>query len=258
MRGWGGLRRVVRIALILVFCLLMYLVALLIKLVTLGQPRLHFLLICQGTRIWGYGLARIWGMRIRVTGPRPRAPFFLVSNHMSYTDIFLVCAVCPAWFISKSEVAGWPGIGALTRVGPTIYINRELRRDVKRMNQLIGQLVLDGGAVGFFPEGTTTNGEQMLPFKPSLFQPAVEMQLPVTTAAIRYETRPGMPSPAEVVAWYGDRDFAPHAARLLAQPGFSAHIHFGDQTLKGSDRKQLALEAQAQIAADLEKMRTKV
>jgi len=254
----AAVRRILRIGGSIVFSLFMYLLAVLLNVFSIGQPKLNFRIKCLGARIWGYGLAWIWGMRIRVSGPRPKPPFFLVSNHLSYTDIILVCAVCPAWFISKSEVAGWPGIGALTRVGPTIYINRELRRDVTRMNQLIADLVLDGGAVGFFPEGTTTNGEEVLPFKPSLFQPAVEMELPVTTASIHYETRPGMKPARDVVAWYGDQEFAPHASTLFAQPGFTAYIRFGEKTLTGSDRKQLALSAHNQVLKNLETLRAEI
>ncbi|WFB37195.1 1-acyl-sn-glycerol-3-phosphate acyltransferase [Kiritimatiellota bacterium B12222] len=251
----AGLRRVVRLIGTIVFSLCIYVVAWVIKLFTLGNSDAYFRWICRGARVWGYGMAWIWGMRIRVSGPRPKAPFFLVSNHISYTDIILVCAVCPAWFISKSEVAKWPGVGPFTRVGPTIYIDRELRRDVKRMNHLIAHLVVDGAAVGFFPEGTTTDGEEVLPFKPSLFQPTIEMKLPVSTAAIAYETRKGMPAASKVVAWFGEMSFMPHVIHLLGQPGFTAHIRFGEQTLVSGDRKELARLAQAQVCQDLERLK---
>ncbi|MDA3873330.1 MAG: lysophospholipid acyltransferase family protein, partial [Kiritimatiellae bacterium] len=155
MNGRSLTRLIPRATLSLLFCLLMYLVGLIIKLMTLGQPRLRYRIVARATSFWGHVMARIWGMRIRVSGRAPTAPFFLVSNHVSYTDILLLCAVSPAWFVSKSEVAGWPGIGALTRIGPTIYIDRKSRKDVHRMNHLIRTLVEDGGGVGFFPEGTT-------------------------------------------------------------------------------------------------------
>ncbi|MDF3129517.1 lysophospholipid acyltransferase family protein [Kiritimatiellaeota bacterium B1221] len=251
MMGIGTVRRVGRILLIVIFCLIMFAVGVVIRIVTLPRPEKRYKLLYPATSFWGYGMAWIMGMRIKVEGPRPRTPFFLVSNHISYMDILLVCAVCPAWFISKSEVASWPGIGPLTRMGPTIFIDREIRRDVKRMNHLIADLVLDGGAVGFFPEGTTTHGEELLPFKPSLFQPAVEMNLPVTTAAIAYETRPGMAPPSELIAWYGDADFAPHVGHLLKQPGFSVAIRFGEQAITAGDRKELAQRSHAQIKQDL-------
>jgi len=255
MKGVGLLRRVVRIVMCLVFSLVMYIITGLIKLITSANHSVRFKAICRATSIWGYGMAWIFGMKIKATGPRPKAPFYLVSNHVSYTDIILVCAVCPAWFISKSEVASWPGIGALTKMGPTIFINRELRRDVKRMNQLIGQLVVDGGAVGFFPEGTTTDGTAISPFNPSLFQPAIEMKLPVTTAAIAYEARAGMAPVSECIAWYGDMEFAPHSANLLSQSGFTAYIRFSSETVTADDRKVLAKKSHAQVCMLLDQLK---
>lgn len=233
----------------------MYGVALLIKLLTPRTHPIRFKWVCRGTSFWGYTIARIWGMKIRISGTPPQAPFFLVSNHVSYTDVVLLCAVSPAWYISKAEVAGWPLIGSLTRVGPTIYINRELRRDVKRMNSLIADLIRTGGAVGFFPEGTTTDGSTLLPFKPSLFQPMIEIGMPVNTAAIAYETPPGMPPASEWIAWVGDTAFAPHASYLLAQKGFTAHIRFAEETVTASDRKVLALACQEKVAGLLDALK---
>lgn len=247
MSGAGWTRLILRATLSLFFCLLMSLAGLLIKLFTLGQSGLRYRIVIRATRFWGRTMAWIWGMRIRVSGPRPSAPFFLVSNHLSYTDILLLCAVCPAWFVSKSEVADWPGIGALTRIGPTVYIDRESRKDVHRLHQLIRSLVEDGGGVGFFPEGTTSDGRDVLPFKPSLFQAAVDLRIPVTTAAICYETPDGLPPPEQWVAWIGDESFAPHVKRLLSGPGFTAHIRFSPDTLHADNRKELALRARAKV-----------
>ncbi|MEX2606698.1 MAG: 1-acyl-sn-glycerol-3-phosphate acyltransferase [Kiritimatiellia bacterium] len=243
--GWA--RLILRSTLSLFFCLLMYLLGLIIKVCIPGKPRLRYRIVTRCTGFWGRTMARIWGMKIRVSGPIPATPFFLVSNHVSYTDILLLCAVSPAWFVSKSEVAGWPGIGALTRIGPTIYINRESRKDVHRMNQLISDLIRDGGGVGFFPEGTTSDGRDVLPFKPSLLQAAIDLEIPVTTSAICYQTTDSLPPPEEWVAWIGDEAFAPHAKRLLSGPGFTAHVRFSPDTLRLDNRKDLAVQAHAQV-----------
>jgi 1-acyl-sn-glycerol-3-phosphate acyltransferase len=241
-------RFILRTVLSFCFCVLTYLAALVIKLISFNQPRFRYRIVSRATSFWGHSMARIWGMRIRVSGPVPEAPFFLVSNHISYTDILLLCAVCPGWFVSKSEVAGWPGIGALTRIGPTIYINRELRKDVHRMNQLICQLVRDGCGVGFYPEGTTSDGTAVLPFKPSLLQAAIDLDIPVTTAAICYQTPDSLPPPEEWVAWIGDEAFAPHAKRLLSGPGFTANIRFSPETVHAQNRKDLAEQAHRQVS----------
>ena len=258
MSGMGGLRRFFRILLSLLLSVMMYVVALLIKLLTPGTHPIRFKIVCRATSFWAYGIARIWGMKIKISGSPPPAPFFLVSNHISYTDIVVLCATCPAWFISKSEVADWPLIGPLTRIGPTIYINREQRRDVKRMNKLIADLIGNGGAVGFFPEGTTSDGCDLLPFKPSLFQPMVEAGLPVSTAAIAYQTPPGTPPPTEWVAWVGDTAFAPHAAYLLAQPGFTAHIRFAAETVTADDRKVLAATCHEKVKTLLSELKADI
>jgi 1-acyl-sn-glycerol-3-phosphate acyltransferase len=245
----SGLRLGIRTIASCLFSLIMGLTAALTTLVIGWRPVLRYRVVCRMMCFWGYGIAWIWGMRIRVSGPRPQAPFFLVSNHISYTDILLMCAVCPAWFVSKSEVASWPGIGPLTRIANTVFIDRETRRDVKRMNEKIAGLVRQGGGVGFFPEGTTSDGSDVLPFKPSLLQPAIDLAIPVTLAAISYTTPAGSPPPSELVAWYGDTEFAPHAKQLLAAPGFTAHIRFASEPLQCPDRKELANQARQAIQA---------
>lgn len=245
----GKLRFALRLASALLFCLVMWLCALITRQLTRKNPSKRYRLLCGEMSLWGYGVARIFGMKIHVHGHPPRAPFFLVTNHISYTDILLLCATSPAWFISKAEVAKWPGIGTLTRSANTLFIDRETRRDVHRMNHLIADLVRQGGAVGFYPEGTTTDGTTVLPFKPSLLQPAVELGIPVHVAAIAYSTPAGSPPPTELVAWYGDEEFAPHAKRLLSAPGFTAHVQFSDQTYKADDRKQLARDTHTAISA---------
>jgi len=243
------LRLILRLLGSVLFSTVMWLLAALCKLLFCFHSGWRYRVICRLMSIWGHGVAWFWGMKIRVEGTPPKAPFFLLSNHISYTDIVLVCAVTPGWFVSKSEVASWPGIGPLTRIAHTIFINRETRRDVGRMNSLIGDLVRDGGGVGFFPEGTTSDGTAVLPFKPSLLQPAIDLEIPVTLAAISYQTRPDQPPASEQVAWYGDAEFAPHALNLLSGPGFKVRIRFSDTRIKCDDRKELAREAHRHISA---------
>jgi len=236
----GSLRFGLRLLAATLFCFGMWLYAQVLHFRHRRSPKTRYQSLCRGMSRWGYGLAWIFGMKIRMDGTPPQAPFFLVTNHISYTDILLLCATSPAWFISKAEVAKWPGIGALTRCGNTLFLDRETRRDVHRMNQVIAKLVLDGGGVEFYPEGTTSDGTGILPFKPSLLQPAIEHQLPVHVAAIAYETAPGEAPPEQLVAWTGDESFGPHARRLLAAKGFTAHVKFSGQTYTAPNRKELA------------------
>jgi len=241
------LRFFLRFPLTFLFSLVMLGYAQLVTLASIGRPVTRYRWRCQGMSFWAYGMAAIWGMRITVIGPRPQAPFVLVTNHISYTDILLLCAVCPAWFISKADVADWPGIGPLTRSANTLFLNRELRRDVQRMNAVIARLLAEQGGLIFFPEGTTSDGTDIMEFKPSLLQPAVDQGMPVHVAGIRYRTRPGSPPASDVVAWVGDTAFAPHAKRLLQLPGFDAAISFGAEPIQGGDRKELARQAREHI-----------
>jgi len=245
MSGVDTVRLTLRALLSFLFSLLMFGVALVIKLLWLRNPSGYFRILQPATKFWARVVAFIWGMKIKVSGPIPSNPFFLVTNHVSYTDILLLCAVCPAWLISKSEVASWPLIGALTKAGPTIYINRESRLDVQRMNDLVVSKIREGGSVGFFPEATTSDGTDVLPFKPSLLQAPVDLELPVHCAAIVYRTPEGSPPPEERVAWVGDADFAPHVKRLLSSSGFTAHIRFAPEPVPARDRKELSRLAEA-------------
>jgi len=236
----GTLRFGLRLIASVLYCFVMWLYAQALNFRHRRDTQARYHALCRGMSQWGHGISRIFGMKIRVHGTPPQMPFFLVTNHISYTDILLLCATSPAWFISKADVAKWPGIGALTRSANTLFLDRETRRDVHRMNQVIARLVLDGGGVGFYPEGTTSDGSEILPFKPSLLQPAVEHKLPVHVGAIAYETDPGEPPPEQLVAWVGDESFGPHARRLLAAKGFTAHVKFGGQTYTANDRKELS------------------
>lgn len=245
----GLLRFFIRIWATVFCCFGMWIYAHILRFRHRRNPRASYLAISRAMSQWGYALAWIFGMKIRITGTPPKAPFFLVSNHLSYTDILLLCATCPGWFISKAEVARWPGIGPLTRVANTLFIDRETRRDVHRMNQLIADLVRDGGGVSFFPEGTTTDGTSVIPFKPSLLQPAIEHKIPVHVAAIAYETLPGCPPPEDLVAWFGvGANIGGHAFKLLQVRSFTAFVHFAEATCQAEDRKTLARITHAAVS----------
>ena len=234
------LRFLLRSLLTALFSLVMYLVGALIRLAVFWKPHGFYRPLCIATSIWGNGVARIWGMNIKVSGTKPSTPFFMVSNHISYTDIVLLCAVSPAWFVSKSEVSSWPGIGKLTQMALTVFIDRETRKDVSRMNTLIADLVRKGGSVLFFPEGTTSDGNAIQPFKSSLLQPAIDLNIPVHVAVIDYTTPEEEPPPEELVAWIDDDEFAPHLKCLLSSSGFTARVHFAEEPVSAPDRKTLS------------------
>ncbi len=183
---------------------------------------------------------RILGVKIEITGPIPPAPCILVSNHLGYVDIPVLGSCLDLVFVSKSEVRSWPLIGAGAASMGTIFIDRESRRSIPRVNAHIKSALESRDRVLFFPEGTSTGGDGILPFKSSLLEPASQSGYPVYCAAVRYSTQPGDPRASESVCWWGNMDFTPHAFRLLRLSHFRAQVVFHPEPSGGAGRKLLA------------------
>ena len=191
-------------------------------------------------RAWARGIAAVIGLHIRVEGRPPRAPFVLVANHLGYIDIVTLMAHAPGVFVSRGDVAGWPVLGTLAKAADTIFIDRALRRDVVRVNALIDAVLQRGLGLMMFPEGTSSSGEQVLPFRSSLLEPAVALGRPVSHATLAYRTGPGHGPAREAVAWWGDMTFPDHFWALLQLPRIDATVRFGDAPLSGDDRHELS------------------
>ena len=121
-------------------------------------------------RTWGRWFVRIAGMEVEVIGEKPKPPFFLVSNHLGYADIPVLRAVIESVFVAKKDIEGWFLAGKIVRDMGMIFINRENRRDIPRAGAEILDTLRDGEGVIVFPEGTSTNGEKVLPFNSSFFE----------------------------------------------------------------------------------------
>ncbi len=191
-------------------------------------------------RVWGRGVCFGLGVRLSVVGEPPRDGVFLVSNHLSYLDIPLLASQMPAVFVSKSEVADWPLIGRCARAMGTIFLVRARKRELPDVNRQIESALAAGDGVVVFPEGTSTKGDQVLPFRPSLLAPAAEAELPVRAATLRYETKPTDTPASLSVCWWGDMPFGPHVAELLRLDSIDAQLEFHPEPLADRDRKRLA------------------
>ena len=157
---------------------------------------------------WSLRLLRILAVEARLTGDIAArgGNVLVVANHISWLDIFVLNSVHPVRFVAKSELARWPIIGAMIRGAGTLFIERTKRHDTHRVNSHVATVLAGGDVVAIFPEGTTTDGLDMLPFKSSLLQPIVEAEGHVQPVAIRYRSPDGALSVAP--AYVGDTSFA--------------------------------------------------
>ena len=188
---------------------------------------------------------------LKIFGCRPVVPDaipargLLVSNHLSYLDIILIGSVTPAVFVSKADVRGWPLFGMLTKMAGTVFIERERRTAVGAVNREIESALADDLLVVVFPEGTSSDGETVLPFRSSLLEPARRGGHEISTARIRYELADG-DAKSEVCYW-GDHSFFPHLMNLLDKKSVRATLRFGKFQRATDDRKELAAQLHAAV-----------
>jgi 1-acyl-sn-glycerol-3-phosphate acyltransferase len=217
-----------------------------------GDPARAYAWKCAMMRWQARAILRACGVRWTVDGKPPAAPFLLVANHLGYMDIVLMCAVTPAWFISKREVADWPGIGWVVRSMNTLFVDRERKADLTRLRPVMDAVLDRGEGIVFYPEGTSGDGSDVLPFKPSLLEAAAARGLPVHWAILHYRTPPGAPSAREAVCWWGDAPFFPHLLGLLRLPAVDARLRFGPAPVAHADRKILAQALRAAVREEFE------
>ncbi|MEZ4457167.1 MAG: lysophospholipid acyltransferase family protein [Gemmatimonadales bacterium] len=173
----------------------------------------------QVVRRWARGVAWFFGMRMRQRGRPPAAPFFLVSNHLSYLDIILILGHLDGVFVAKRELSQWPILGYLTRLVGTIFLDRTRQRDAHRALDRIDARIALGDGVVAFPEGTSSGGDDVYPMRAALFEWAAANNRPVHLATLSYSTGdPAVPA-RERVCWWGDMPFLPHAVDLLRSGG---------------------------------------
>lgn len=196
---------------------------------------------------WTQSFVWISGMHIEVTGTAPNAPFFLVSNHLSYTDMAALRVAVKGIFVAKSEIQNWFLAGRIVRDMGTIFIDRNNRRDIPRAGHLIVERLEEGEGVIVFPEGTSTKGEEVLPFNSSFFEFAARSKIPVSYAAIGYRTPADQPPASSVVCWWEDIGFFEHLWRLFKVSRYTATVHFGDDAILNPDRKALAAELRLRV-----------
>ncbi len=191
-------------------------------------------------------LVALLGLRIEVHGLVPTAGL-LVANHLSYLDVIVLSAVTGCVFVSKKEVAAWPLFGTSARWAGTIFVDRSRRTEVAEVAAAMRAALAEGVLVTLFPEGTSSGGAAVLPFKPALFAPVVELGGAVTACALDYAL-PGGSVPDEVCYW-GDDTLAPHLFNLLGKTGLAVRVAFGPAAPRTGDRKAAAQALHAEVTA---------
>ena len=205
--------------------------------------------------LWSRGTLRILGMKVAVTGDPPKAPFFLVTNHLGYLDIAVLASQVKCTFVSKSEVASWPLFGTLASLSGTLYIDRDSMRDTERVNARIKEHFSAGGSLALFPEGTSTDGRAVAPFRSSLLQYPAASGMEVRCAAIRYIAPEGSAPASESMCWWGEMTLLPHLVRLFGTAGTRAEVAFSPERIRGGDRKDLAMRLHAEVGRGLEELK---
>lgn len=200
------------------------------------------------TRFFYRLLRRLLRLKVQVIGtPVVDRPVLFVANHASWIDIAAIGSTLPVHFVAKREVRSWPLIGLTAALTGTIFVDRSRRQQTPGVTRQIAQKLADGRTVVLFAEGTSSDGNRVLPFRSALVGAASEAMAasrhsvvlqPVSIAYTRINGLPMGRQHRPLVAWYGDTDFLPHLRRYLRQGAADVLIAFGEPVaLQGRDRK---------------------
>lgn len=205
---------------------------------------------------WSVELLTILNVRLKFTAraPLPQSGI-IVSNHISWLDIFVLNAVVPMRFVAKSEVRHWPLIGWLCARADTLFIKRGRASDAARINRQIVQLLQQGECLAVFPEGTTTDGAQVGHFHASLLQPAIDADARLYPFAIRYHDTQDKHHTA--AAYIDDISFQTSLWNILCCRDLHVHLAATPAlSATGLDRRTLTRKAHQQISSAIASMHT--
>jgi len=197
---------------------------------------------------WARGLLPRVGVELQVHGTPPvGGPVLLVANHLSWLDIPVLHAARHCRFISKADVASWPVLGTLARAAGTLYIDRNSRRDTLRMVNVMAQALAQRDVLAVFPEGTTGEGRELLPFRANLIEAALQSGAPVQPLGLRF-IDPATGEDSEAPIYAGDTPLWTSVWRTLSAPAIIARVGYGQaQTADGRDRRTWARDLQAEV-----------
>lgn len=212
-------------------------------------------------RLWHKGVCTIIGIKTEICGqPAHDRQLIYISNHLSYLDIPAIGAYLLASFVAKEDVAHWPVMGFLSKVQQTAFISRTSAH-AKKVANALDTMLAQGKSLILFPEGTSSAGTDMLPFKSSLFSLAIPKDTgpvaiqPFVIELVSVNNRPPTPESRDLFAWYGDMEFGPHIWEFLKNKGATVRLTFLPviEPDDRHDRKTLCREVENRIRNGLEK-----
>lgn len=199
-------------------------------------------------REWTRRMLHIMGVDLVVQGTPPeQGPLLQVANHMSWLDILVMNAARPSRFVSKADAQRWPLLGALITGAGTLYIERNSRRDAMRMVHHMAERLALGDILSVFPEGTTGDGRELLPFHANLLQSAIAAKAPALPVGLRFEdSRTGAPHPAPI--FVGETTLIGSVWATLSADHLRAVVTYGEPRRdEGRDRRTWSHDLRAEI-----------
>jgi len=201
------------------------------------------------------------GVRIREIGKRMHEhPLLIVSNHVSWLDISVITALAPVVFVAKREVSTWPMFGLLARLQRSVFVDRTRRHKTQEVNSEIAQRLAEGDPVVLFGEGTSSDGNRVLPFRSALIGAARDalaeaehvQRIWIQPLSIAYTRLLGLPLGRQhrpLVAWYGGSPLWPHLLGIAKRGSIDVVVTWGDPLAfdETSDRKNVARELETTV-----------
>jgi len=201
-----------------------------------GSPSRHAKLTARVALFWAKGVLFGFGVRVVRKGPLPPRGAFISSNHLSHLDILVLASLYPTNFVAKAEVSKWPVMGWLSKLGATVFIDRNNRNDTPRVIQRVSDLMSAGVTMTVFVEGYCGDGTKLLPFKRSLFKVPASGGHPVVPMALYYDSADA--------PWVGEISLIAHIFRMMSRRLNTVTVCIGEP-IHSDDRRELAFSAEA-------------
>jgi len=208
--------------------------------------------------LWHRIALALVGIRVTQVGaPVVARPLLVAANHASWIDISVVGSLMPLSFIAKSEVSGWPIFGLLAKLQRTVFVNRQRRAETGKVADIIAERMVEGDAMVLFAEGTSNDGNCVLPFRSALLGAvtrglADDGPVHVQPLSIAYTGLAGLPMGRQFrnhVAWYGDMELAGHLWAVFREGAIDVTVTWGEEVeiVPGTDRKRLTRQLEENV-----------